>query len=85
MERGGRGTEKVQAALSAKARARLALHQRTSAQSKAEYERLQKRFGDVPRDMDGKTFVELETIIFGDASEAARALDGIAKLEPAAS
>jgi hypothetical protein len=70
-----RAAEQARVVLSPKARARAVLYQRTMAQSNAEHEKLQKLFGDAPRDMDGKTFVELETIIFGDASEEALALD----------
>lgn len=68
--------EKMQASLSPKARIRIAMSRNYEAQATAEYAKLRKRLGESPRDMDGKTFAELEIIIFGDASDEAHALDG---------
>ena len=61
--------------MSAKARARSSLYQRAMADIYAQHEKLRKLYGELPSDTFGKTFVELETIIFGDASAEAHALD----------
>jgi hypothetical protein len=74
-EQEGQLKKTLREAMSATARARLALRQRAQVEAKANYENLCKRFGDVPLDMDGKSFAELEIIIFGDASPEAHALD----------
>lgn len=62
-------------AISPAAKAKLALRQRAQVEAKANYENLCRRLGDAPRDMDGKTFAELEIIIFGDVSDEAHKLD----------
>ena len=41
----------------------------------AQHGKLRKLYGELPGDTFGKTFVELESIIFGDASAEAHALD----------
>lgn len=73
--RARREKQKTVALMSRKARERITARQRAEAEASAEHERLRERLGDVPRDMDGKTFADLETIIFGDASPEAVALD----------
>lgn len=70
-----RKKEKQQLKISAKARERLAMYQRSMTQSLAEQEKLRKLYGEMPDDMFSKTFAELEIIIFGDASSEAQALD----------
>jgi hypothetical protein len=67
--------EKQQYKLSTKARARSAIYQRLVAEAVAEHEKLKKLYGEMPDDMSSKTFVELESIIFGDAGSEAHALD----------
>ncbi|MDQ3816470.1 MAG: hypothetical protein M3362_02115 [Acidobacteriota bacterium] len=73
----GRGArrEAPKVILGKKAKERLTARQRAEAEARGEHERLRKRLGDAPRDMEGKTFAELETIIFGDASPEAGELD----------
>jgi hypothetical protein len=71
--------------MSPAARAKLALRHRAQVEAQANYEKLNKRFGDAPRDMDEKTFAELEIIIFGDASDEAHQLDArVAEVESGA-
>lgn len=67
--------EKLRALLTPKARARAAMHQRAQAEANADHEKQRKRYGQIPDDMSGKTFAELEIIIFGNGSDAAKALD----------
>jgi hypothetical protein len=71
--------EKLRAAISPKAKARLVMYQRVEVEATTDYEKLRHRLGDAPRDMDDKTFAELEIIIFGDASDEAHALDAKAR------
>lgn len=66
---------KTIAVMSRKARERVLARQRAEAEASEEGEKLRKQLGDTPRDMDGKTFAELETIIFGESSPEADALD----------
>lgn len=66
---------KLRAIMSPQVKARLKMHQRVEAEATADYTKLRKRLGDMPEDMKGKTFAELEIIIFGDASDEAHTLD----------
>lgn len=67
--------KEIKASMSRKARERLTAYRRAEAEFSAELEKLHKQFGDLPSDMQDKTFAELEIIIFGDACDEAHALD----------
>lgn len=67
--------EMLRSVMRPQAKQRIALYQRVEAEFDVGNKKLRKRFGEMPRDMESKTFAELEIIIFGDASDEARALD----------
>jgi hypothetical protein len=70
-----RKNEKMLVKLSRNARNHVTMYERSIAQAMANHEKLRKVYGEMPNDLSDKTFVELEIIIFGDASDEARALD----------
>jgi hypothetical protein len=77
--------KELRALLRPQAKAKAALMRRVELESGAEWEWFRKRFGEMPQDLAGKTFTELEIIVFGDASQEANALDAqAAELESGA-